>query len=47
MDTKDKSKPGKEERSIYDLSTPILDRYYRRMRKYVRFPRYYKKAMNW
>ena len=34
-------------RSIYDLSTPLLDKYYREMRKKVRFPRYYKRALNW
>lgn len=47
MNTKDKNKPQVDERSVYDLSTPILDRYYRKMRKYIRFPRYYKKALNW
>lgn len=31
----------------YDLSTPIWTRYYEAMRKRVRFPRYYKKALNW
>ncbi len=34
-------------RSIYDLSTPMVDTYYREMRKRIRFPRYYKKALNW
>lgn len=34
-------------RELYDLSTPLLDAYYRQMRKRVRFPRYYKKALNW
>lgn len=34
-------------RSLYDLSTPLLDKYYREMRKRVRFPRYYKRALNW
>lgn len=34
-------------RSLYDLSTPLLDKYYREMRKKVRFPRYYKRALNW
>jgi len=34
-------------RSIYDLSTPLVDKYYREVRKRVRFPRYYKKALNW
>lgn len=31
----------------YDLSTPIWNRYYEAMRKRIRFPRYYKKALNW
>ncbi len=31
---------------IYDLRTPRFDRYYRAMRERVRFPRYYKKALN-
>jgi hypothetical protein len=47
MNTKDKNTNKADDRSVYDLSTPILDRYYRRMRKYIRFPRYYKKALNW
>lgn len=34
-------------RSVYDLTTPLLDKYYREMRKRLRFPRYYKKALNW
>lgn len=46
-----KNKRGKENtsvvRSLYDLSTPLLDKYYREMRKRVRFPRYYKRALNW
>lgn len=31
----------------YDLQTPLLDKFYREARKRLRFPRYYKKAMNW
>ena len=34
-------------RSLYDLSTPTLDKHYRELRKRIRFPRYYKKALNW
>lgn len=34
-------------RSLYDLSTPMLDQFIRAARKRVRFPRYYKKAVNW
>ena len=34
-------------RSIYDLSTPMVDKYYREMRKRIRFPRYYQKALHW
>jgi hypothetical protein len=47
MDTKKKLKKRSIMRSLYDLSTPVLDRYYRQMRKHVRFPRYYNKALNW
>lgn len=32
---------------IYDLTTPRWSRYYRSMRKLVRFPRHYKKKLNW
>ncbi|MFZ1687821.1 MAG: hypothetical protein WAU70_10390 [Flavobacteriales bacterium] len=32
---------------IYDLRTPLWEEYYRRVRATVRFPRYYKKAINW
>lgn len=31
----------------YDLETPLWSRYYQAMRKRIRFPRYYKKAVNW
>jgi hypothetical protein len=34
-------------RSVYDLSTPLIDKYLRQMRRHIRFPRYYKKALNW
>lgn len=33
--------------SLYDLPTPRWDKYYRAMRKSIKFPRYYKKALNW
>lgn len=33
--------------STYDLRTPLWELYYRRVRATVRFPRYYKKAINW
>lgn len=32
---------------VYDLSTPRWQVYYQRLRATVRFPRYYKKALNW
>lgn len=32
---------------IYDLTTPRWSRYYRAMRERVRFPRHYKKKLNW
>ncbi len=47
MKTNEKTKHAGDDRSIYDLSTPLLDKYYRKMRKLIRFPRYYKKALNW
>lgn len=34
-------------RDIYDLSTPLLDRFIQRVRRHVRFPRYYDAQENW
>ena len=31
----------------YDLETPLWSKYYQEVRKSIRFPRYYKKALNW
>ena len=36
-----------EDNAIYDTGTPLWSRYYDRLRKSIRFPRYYKKAVNW
>lgn len=36
-----------EVQRIYDLSTPLWDKYYEKVRRNIRFPRYYKKAVNW
>ena len=36
-----------EDSAIYDMRTPLWSRYYDRLRKSIRFPRYYKKAVNW
>ena len=47
MNTKIRKRRKSVIRSIYDLSTPLVDKYYREVRKRVRFPRYYKKALNW
>jgi hypothetical protein len=51
METKEKKEKETKKRSalqaLYDLSTPMLDRYYREARKRVKFPRYYKRALNW
>lgn len=33
--------------ATYDVSTPMLDKFMRDARKRLRFPRYYKKALNW
>lgn len=45
MSTKKTTRPAKERE--YDMSTPLLDQFIREARKRLRFPRYYKKAMNW
>ncbi len=47
MNTKTRKRRKSVIASIYDLSTPMVDKYYREMRKRVRFPRYYKRALNW
>ncbi len=40
--------PGVSDRTkIYDVETPRWSKYYQRMRKHIRFPRYYKKSLNW
>lgn len=36
-----------DESSVYESTTPIWSKYYQQMRKRVKFPRYYKKALNW
>lgn len=35
------------ERDAYDLSTPLWAKYYQQVRKSIRFPRYYKRTLNW
>jgi hypothetical protein len=35
------------DRKVYDLSTPLWSKYYQKVRKRIRFPRYYKRALNW
>lgn len=48
MERMERKKTGKDEAErLYDLRTPLLDRFYRAARKRVKFPRYYKKALNW
>ncbi|MBL8003322.1 MAG: hypothetical protein JNL05_15320 [Flavobacteriales bacterium] len=47
MESKQAKRNRKAETSEYDLSTPLLDKYLREMRKHIRFPRYYKRALNW
>ena len=34
-------------RTVYDLETPLWQKYYEKVRKSIRFPRYYKRAVNW
>jgi hypothetical protein len=52
MSTK-RSKPAQRERkapvngSTPESDTPLWHKYYQAMRKRVRFPRYYKHALNW
>ncbi len=46
------SKPGKPAAAAsrsneYDLETPLWQKYYERVRKTARFPRYYKRELNW
>ncbi|MBL0128139.1 MAG: hypothetical protein IPP83_11930 [Flavobacteriales bacterium] len=38
---------AKELNSVYDTATPQWNAYYRALRKRIRFPRYYKRAVNW
>jgi len=33
--------------NLYDLATPLWTRYYRASRERIRFPRYYKRELNW
>lgn len=35
------------EQMVYSVDTPKWRKYYLRVRKTIRFPRYYKKAQNW
>lgn len=35
------------EQDIYDLTTPLWQKYYEEVRKGIRFPRYYKHELNW
>ena len=34
-------------RDVYDLSTPLWQKYYEKLRKQILFPRYYKHELNW
>lgn len=42
-------KPSKDsvEQMVYTVETPKWRQYYQRVRKTIRFPRYYKKTLNW
>jgi hypothetical protein len=44
---KKKKKVRVGQNKLYDLSTPLWDAYHKQLRKTVRFPRYYKEAVNW
>lgn len=37
----------KVESSVYEPTTPLFSKYYQKVRERIRFPRYYKKAVNW
>lgn len=39
--------PGSVEQMVYDVDTPRWRKYYQRVRRTTRFPRYYKKEQNW
>jgi hypothetical protein len=43
----DDSRVERIEQSVYEMDFPLWRRYYQRVRKTVRFPRYYKKEWNW
>jgi hypothetical protein len=47
MESKQAKRSRKDEATEYDLRTPLLDKYLREMRKHIRFPRYYKRSLNW
>ena len=48
---RDQGKPrtGKDTgaKDPYDLDLPLWRNYYQRVRRSIRFPRYYKKSLNW
>jgi len=44
---KSEEKEGAVEKGSYDLTTPLWSKYYQQVRKSIRFPRYYKRALNW
>lgn len=35
------------ERSVYEQRMPLWEKYYQRVRRSIRFPRYYRKDLNW
>ncbi len=47
MKSKQVKKQAEGSASDHELTTPLLDRYLREMRKHIRFPRYYKRELNW
>ena len=36
-----------QEDTVYSMRSPLWSKYYTEVRKRIRFPRYYKKALNW
>ncbi len=53
MARKKDNEPKKVERAaeqddtVYSMCSPLWSKYYTEVRKRIRFPRYYKKAVNW
>ena len=51
MERKKDALKGKKQPEVsplmYDQETPLWNKYYAQVRRTIRFPRYYKKSLNW